>query len=81
MAFPPQALISFKKYIPPSSSLLNEEEGAYIFLMKQMPVISTLKSNLRKSYRNLCLGQISKLNRFPSYHHSRIIFNHVNLKV
>jgi hypothetical protein len=21
------------------------------------------------------------LNRFPSYHHSRIIFNHVNLKV
>jgi hypothetical protein len=35
MAFPPQALISFKKCIPPSSSLLNEEEGAYIFLMKQ----------------------------------------------
>jgi hypothetical protein len=47
MAFPPQALISFKKYIPPSSSLLNEEEGAYIFLMKQMPVISTLIYNPR----------------------------------
>ena len=41
------ALVSFKKYMPPSSSLQNicpllfskEEEGAYIFWMKQVPVV------------------------------------------
>ena len=32
-----QALVSFKKYMPPPLS--KEEEGAYIFLMKQVPVI------------------------------------------
>jgi hypothetical protein len=43
--FVPQAPVSFKKYMPPPLPYLSkeeegkEEEGAYIFLMKQVPVV------------------------------------------